>query len=72
MGLLSKKTKVTDVVESCDNAVEIYAAIAAALHAYNTDNSDHDVENTVLTINRTANCYSPWNSKFLSLRRVPR
>ena len=55
----------------CCDSTEICAAIAAVLHAYSTDNNEHDIENTVLTINRTANQYSPWNSKYLSMRQTP-
>ena len=62
-------------MESCNNSNEIYAAIATAIHAYSVEISnkgEHDMENTVLTINRIAGTYSPWSSKFLSLRRSPR
>ena len=50
---------------------EICAAIAAALYAYDADNDYHDIESTVLTINRNTN-YSPWNSKILSMRQIPK
>ena len=50
---------------------EIYAAIAAALHAHAADKNCHDIESTVLTINRDTN-YSTWNSKLLSMRQTPR
>ncbi len=48
---------------------EIYAAIAMAMYQYSKDL--HDVENTVLTINRGAKAYSPWSSKIYGLRQVP-
>jgi len=31
----------------------------------------HDVEDTILTINKVKKAYSPWNSKIYSLREVP-
>lgn len=48
---------------------DVYAAIAVALYRYSRDL--HDVENTVLTINRAAKVYSPWSSKIYGLRRLP-
>ena len=38
-----------------------YVAIAAAIHLYGEEL--HDVENTVLTINKVSRTYSPWSSK---------
>ncbi|MCL2072590.1 MAG: OadG family protein [Marinilabiliaceae bacterium] len=43
----------------------VYAAIAAAIHLYSEE--IHDVENTVLTINKVSRTYSPWNSKIFGL-----
>lgn len=51
-------------------AGEIYAAIAMAMHEFH-DNA-HDVENTVITINRVKRRYSPWSSKIYTLRETPR
>lgn len=48
---------------------EIYAAIAMAMHEYQSD--VHDVENTVLTINKVQRTYSPWSSKIYMLRETP-
>lgn len=45
------------------------AAIAIALYQYSQDL--HDIENTVLTINRAAKAYSPWSSKIYGLRQLP-
>jgi len=39
----------------------VYAAIAAAVHLYGEEL--HDMENTVLTINKVSRTYSPWSSK---------
>ena len=49
---------------------EVIAAITMALHE--AQGSDHDVEETVLTISRVKRSYSPWNSKIYGLREVPR
>jgi len=48
---------------------EIFAAIAMAMHEYQED--VHDVENTILTINRVKRSYSPWSSKIYTLRENP-
>ncbi len=48
---------------------EELAAIAIALYQYSEDL--HDIENTVLTINRGAKAYSPWSSKIYGLRQSP-
>ncbi len=47
---------------------EVYAAIALALHEFQ---SVHDVEDTVLTINPVKRSYSPWSSKIYSMRETP-
>ena len=47
---------------------EVYAAIAMALYQHL---EVHDVEDTILTINKVKKAYSPWNSKIYSLREVP-
>ena len=48
---------------------EIFAAIAMARHEMQSD--VHDVEDTVLTINRVKRSYSPWSSKIYTLRETP-
>lgn len=48
---------------------EVIAAITMALHE--AQGSDHDVEETVLTISRVKRSYSPWNSKIYGLREIP-
>jgi Na+-transporting methylmalonyl-CoA/oxaloacetate decarboxylase gamma subunit len=48
---------------------EIVAAISLAL--YEVDEDVHDLENTVLTINKVARSYSPWSSKIYGLRSQP-
>ena len=48
---------------------EELTAIAIALYKYSEDL--HDIENTVLTINRAAKAYSPWSSKIYTLTQLP-
>lgn len=48
---------------------EVFAAIAMAMHELQND--VHDVENTVLTINKVKRTYSPWSSKIYMLRELP-
>ena len=48
---------------------EIIAAIAIALKKYEEDL--HDIDSTVLTINRVAKAYSPWSSKIYSMVQAP-
>lgn len=50
---------------------EVFAAISAAIHLYVVQEEAHDVENTILTINKVARSYSPWSSKIYGLRDVP-
>ncbi len=51
-------------------SAEVLAAIGTAL--YELEENVHDVENTVLTINKVTRNYSPWSSKIYSLREIPR
>jgi Na+-transporting methylmalonyl-CoA/oxaloacetate decarboxylase gamma subunit len=57
--------------ESDDEGIsgELNAAIAMALHLY--QNELHDLENTVLTIQKTSRNYSPWSSKIYTIRKYP-
>lgn len=48
---------------------EVYAAIAMALHEY--QGNVHDIEDTILTINKVKRNYSPWSSKIYTLRHLP-
>lgn len=67
------ETKSTNVentpVSSAPVSDEVYAAIAIALHQLSDEN--HDVENTVLTIDTVSRRYSPWSSKIYTLRQIP-
>ncbi|MDR2811119.1 MAG: lamin tail domain-containing protein [Tannerellaceae bacterium] len=49
---------------------EVLAAISTALYELNED--VHDIERTVLTIQKVKRNYSPWSSKIYSLRENPR
>lgn len=48
---------------------EVIAAIAMAL---NDHLNAHDIESTVLTINKVRKAYSPWSSHIYTLRQLPR
>ncbi|MDR0559438.1 MAG: lamin tail domain-containing protein [Prevotellaceae bacterium] len=48
---------------------EIVAAIASVI--YQLQNSSHDIENTILTIEKRVSNYSPWSSKIYGLRQIP-
>jgi Na+-transporting methylmalonyl-CoA/oxaloacetate decarboxylase gamma subunit len=54
-----------------ETSAEVYAAIATALHLYQTENEAHDLENTILTISKVTRNYSPWSSKIYTLRETP-
>jgi Na+-transporting methylmalonyl-CoA/oxaloacetate decarboxylase gamma subunit len=58
-----------DESKSGELSGEMSAAIAMALHLYQSE--IHDEENTVLTIKRVARTYSPWSSKIHTLRKYP-
>ena len=51
-----------------DSGEEI-AAIVMALHQHL---NAHDMENTILTINKVKRTYSPWNSKIYNMRQLPK
>lgn len=48
---------------------EVIAAITLAMHEHQ---DLHDVEDTILTINRVKRSYSPWSSKIYTLRETPK
>lgn len=51
-------------------SAEVLAAIGTAL--YELDEDVHDIENTVLTIQKVKRNYSPWSSKIYGLREIPK
>ncbi|WP_321479662.1 OadG family transporter subunit [uncultured Bacteroides sp.] len=66
---------ITDLKEAKEKAIgtesgEIFAAISLALHEY--QDNVHDIEDTILTINRVKRNYSPWSSKIYTLRQTPK
>jgi Na+-transporting methylmalonyl-CoA/oxaloacetate decarboxylase gamma subunit len=62
--------KAGEPAESNNISGEVLAAISAALYELNED--VHDIERTVLTIQKVKRNYSPWSSKIYSLRENPR
>lgn len=65
---------ITDKKEAKEKAIgtesgEVFAAIAMALHEY--QDNVHDIEDTILTINKVKRNYSPWSSKIYTLRHTP-
>ena len=57
-------------------AEEYEAAGAAAISVltepfYFQGDDNHDIENTILTINKVTKNYSPWSSKIYTLRETP-
>lgn len=69
-----KVHNVTDHLEAKERGFgeapgEVIAAITMALHE--AQGTDHDVEETVLTISRVKRSYSPWSSKIYTLRETP-
>ena len=53
--------------KSKDVAGEVYAAIAAAIYAYEQDL--HDEEDTVITIQKVERAWTPWNAKFYNMNQ---
>lgn len=65
---------ITDKSEAKEKSIgneagEVYAAISMAMHELQDD--VHDIEDTVLTINKVKRNYSPWSSKIYMLRETP-
>lgn len=58
------------LVSKSENEIsgEVCSAIAMALYCYN--NQMHDEENSILTIKKKNNEYSPWSSKIYGLRKT--
>ena len=55
------------VTKSKDVAGEVYAAIAAAIYAYEADL--HDEEDTVITFQKVERAWTPWNAKFYNMNQ---
>ena len=69
-GIVSTKSD-KKVVGTEETHAEVYAAIASALHSFYEDEEVHDIENTILTIQKVTKNYSPWSSKIYTLRETP-
>lgn len=61
------KDEGTTPTKSKDVAGEVYAAIAAAIYAYDADL--HDDEETVITIQKVERAWTPWNAKFYNMNQ---
>ncbi len=65
---LLKKGKIEEAAKiSADAPGDVYAAIAMAIHMYQSQL--HDEENTVITMEKVTRNYSPWSSKIYGLRQ---
>ena len=71
LSITKDRMRKTSKIETIEEHVpgEVYASIAMALHEYQQE--IHDVEETILTIQRVAKTYSPWSSKIYGLRYNP-
>ncbi len=65
----AKRAADASAKEELELSGEVTAAIAMALHLYQSEMHDH--ENAVLTIKKVARPYSPWSSKIHTLRKYP-
>ena len=67
------KTNANKTLENSSNETpdsgEVIAAISAALTQH--FGTDHDMQDTILTIRRMKKSYSPWNSKIYNMRQLP-
>jgi len=57
------------VTETKGIEAEVSAAIAMALHLYQS--RQHDMESLKITIQKVSKLYSPWNSKLYMINRPP-
>ena len=67
-GITNKKEAKEKAIGS--ESGEIFAAISMALHE--SQENVHDLEDTILTINKVKRNYSPWSSKIHTLRQSPK
>ncbi len=63
----AKKDNQEAPAKTKDVAGEVYAAIAAAIYAYDQDL--HDEEDTVITIQKVERAWTPWNAKFYNMNK---
>ena len=50
---------------------ETFAAIAMAMHLYQSEAEAHDEESYVVTMQRTARTYTPWSTHIQGMRQAP-
>lgn len=55
--------------DSAPDTGDVIAAISAALAQHFA--TDHDMQDTILTIKKLRKAYSPWNSKIYNMRQLP-
>lgn len=60
---------ISDSTDDSPDTGEVIAAISAALSQHFA--TDHDMQDTILTIRRMRKSYSPWNSKIYNMRHLP-
>ena len=58
-----------DATETLPDTGDVIAAISAALAQHFA--TDHDMQDTILTIRKLRKAYSPWNSKIYNMRHLP-
>ena len=63
----AKAGAVASAAQGSGSDDEVYAAIAAAIFAYSQDL--HDIEDTVITIQKVERAWTPWNAKFYNMNR---
>lgn len=56
-------------IDSTPDTGDVIAAISAALAQHFA--TDHDMQDTILTIRKLRKAYSPWNSKIYNMRHLP-
>lgn len=59
----------SDVASNTPDTGDVIAAISAALAQHFA--TDHDMQDTILTIRKLRKAYSPWNSKIYNMRHLP-
>lgn len=64
-----RNSDATTLEDHAPDTGEVIAAISAALAQHFA--TDHDMQDTILTIRRMRKAYSPWNSKIYNMRHLP-
>lgn len=66
---LKNESSVDNIPSSSTDTGDVIAAISAALSQHFA--TDHDMQDTILTIKKLRKAYSPWNSKIYNMRQLP-